>query len=178
MGLDREFLEQLPARFDPPQTLLYLYDWRAAGYDRNYPDYAEIRPELMPFIERAHALGFRVMLHVNYFGVDPLHPLYKQFEPYQVRSPWGDHAKEWWVWPPEKPDIRFAYINPACQAWRDVLHAGHGGALQAHVSRCAAPRPDALHLQRPQRADRRHVDAGRQPGPARSSCAPRCRMWP
>lgn len=139
MGLSREFLEQLPARFDPPQTLLYLYDWRAAGYDRNYPDYAELKPELMPFIERAHALGFRVMLHVNYFGVDPLHPLYKQFEPYQVRSPWGTHEKEWWVWPPEKPDIRFAYINPACKAWRDTF-------TQAMVALCKQTSADALHL--------------------------------
>jgi hypothetical protein len=139
MGLNREFLEQLPARFDPPQTLLYLYDWRAAGYDRNYPDYTEIRPELMPFIERAHALRFRVMLHVNYFGVDPLHPLYKQFEPYHVRSPWGEHAKEWWVWPPEEPDIRFAYINPACQAWRTYF-------TQAMVELCEQTSADALHL--------------------------------
>ena len=29
---------------------------------------------LLPFMRRAHELGFRVMLHVNYFGVDPLHP--------------------------------------------------------------------------------------------------------
>ena len=63
------------------------------------------------------------MLHVNYFGVDPLHALYKRFEPYQVRDAWGTHEKQWWVWPPEKPDIRFAYINPACKAWRECFVA-------------------------------------------------------
>ena len=28
----------------------------------------------------AHALGFRVMPHVNYFGCDPENPLYEQFK--------------------------------------------------------------------------------------------------
>ncbi|MHB8864315.1 MAG: DUF6259 domain-containing protein [Pirellulaceae bacterium] len=139
MGLDTHLLELLPTRFDPPQTLLYLYDWREAGYDRNYPDYSHIKPQVLPFMQRARELGFRVMLHVNYFGVDPLHPLYPQFEPYQVRSPWGEHAKEWWVWPPEKPDIRFAYINPACRAWRDLF-------TEAMVQLCEQTGADALHL--------------------------------
>ena len=130
---------QLPTRFDPPQTLLYLYDWREDGYDRNYPDYSHLRPQAQPFIQRAHELGFRVMLHVNYFGVDPLNPLYQQFEAYQVRSPWGKHDKEWWVWPPEKPDIRFAYINPACKAWRDLF-------THAMVQLCSQTAADALHL--------------------------------
>lgn len=139
MGLDQELLDTLPQRFDPPQTLLYLYDWRAAGYDRDYPDYERMRPQLLPFIRRARELGFRVMLHVNYFGIDPLHPLYAQFEPYHVRSPWGTHAKQWWVWPPEDPDIRFAYINPASQAWRDLF-------VRLMTELCEATGIDALHL--------------------------------
>jgi hypothetical protein len=139
MGLDTNVLETLPTRFDPHQTLLYLYDWREPGYDRNYPDYTQMRPGLMPFMQRARELGFRAMLHVNYFGVDPLNPAYKQFEPFQVRSPWGQHDKEWWVWPPEDPDIRFAYINPACQAWRDFFTA-------AMVQLCQNTGADALHL--------------------------------
>ena len=139
MGLDASMLEALPTRFDPGQTLLYLCDWREPGYDRNYPDYTHMRPALMPFLARAHALGFRAMLHVNYFGVDPLHPAYKQFESYQVRSPWGQHDKEWWVWPPQDPDIRFAYINPACRAWRDYFTA-------AMVQLCQTTGADALHL--------------------------------
>jgi len=139
MGLDTQILEALPARFDPSQTLLYLFDWREAGYDRNYPDYVQIRPALRPFLQRARELGFRAMLHVNYFGVDPLHPAYQQFEPYQARSPWGKHDKEWWVWPPDDPDIRFAYINPACRAWRDYFTA-------AMVQLCQETGVDALHL--------------------------------
>ncbi len=139
MPTDRRTLELLPAEFDPEQTLLYLYDWRQPGYDRNYPDYEHIRPTLMPFVQRAHELKFRVMLHVNYFGVDPLHPLYEQFEQHHVRSPWGKHEKEWWVWPPEDPDIRFAYINPASRAWRDLF-------TSSMVRLCQDTGIDALHL--------------------------------
>ena len=139
MPLDDRLLDKLPEYFDPQQTLLYLYDWRLPGYDRNYPDYEQMRPQLIPLMRRARESGFRVMLHVNYFGLDPLHPLYKQFERYQVRSPWGDHEKQWWVWPPENPDIRFAYINPACQAWRDLF-------TTAMVRLCQQTGADALHL--------------------------------
>ncbi len=138
-GLDLAILERLSTQFDPAQTMLYVYDWRAAGYDRDYPDYARMRPELLPYIARAHALGFRVMLHVNYFGVDPLHPAYAQFERYQVRSPWGAHDKEWWIWSLAEPEIRFAYINPACRAWRDFF-------TQAMVDLCRQTGADALHL--------------------------------
>ncbi len=139
MPTDIRTLEPLARQFDPEQTLIYLYDWRQPGYDRDYPDYEKIRPDLIPFVERAHQLKFRVMLHVNYFGVDPRHPLYAQFEPYQVRSPWGQHEKEWWVWPIDKPDIRFAYINPACSAWRDLF-------TRLMVRLCQQTGTDALHL--------------------------------
>jgi hypothetical protein len=139
MGLDPEILEALAKRLDPQQTLLYLPDWRTAGYDRGYPDYDSPVPQLAPFLRRAHQLGFRAMLHVNYFGVDPLHALYKRFESYQVRDAWGTHEKQWWVWPPEKPDIRFAYINPACKAWRE-----HFVAAMVRLRR--RTEIDALHL--------------------------------
>ncbi len=139
MGLELPVLEALPRRLDPQQTLLYLPEWRTAGYDRNYPDYDQPVPQLEPFVRRAHELGFRVMLHVNYFGVDPLHPLYPQFEPFQVLDPWDKHEPQWWVWPPEEPDIRFAYINPACRAWRDCF-------VKAMVKLCNRTGTDSLHL--------------------------------
>ncbi len=119
MGSNLETLDALPDRFDPKQTILYIPSWRSAGYDRDYPVYGEPFDTLRPFVDRAHQLGFRIMLHVNYFGVDPLNAAYKRFEPYQVRSPWGEHEKQWWLWTRATPEIRFAYINPACEAWRD-----------------------------------------------------------
>ncbi|MFO7976794.1 MAG: DUF6259 domain-containing protein [Candidatus Hydrogenedentota bacterium] len=139
MGLDLGVLENLGKTLDPTQTIVYVPSWRAQGYDRDYPDYDEVIEGVHPFIERAHALGFKVMLHVNYFGVDPLNPLYEQFEPYQVRSPWDDHKKQWWSWTRAEPDIRFAYINPACEAWRNLF-------VDRMARLCADYNVDALHL--------------------------------
>ena len=138
-GMSLEVLEELPKRFDPAQTILYVPDWREAGYDRDYPVYDQVRPALRPFLERAHELGFRVMLHVNYFGVDPLNPLYERFEPHQIRDPWGGHDKKWWLWTRATPEIRFAYINPALKSWREIFVA-------AMVKLCREHRVDALHL--------------------------------
>ena len=139
MPLTLDLLEALPRRFDPPQTLLYVPSWRTAGYDRNYPEYDRVLPELEPFLKRSRELGFRVMLHVNYFGVDPLHPLYAKFERYQVRSPWGKHEREWWLWERATPTIRFAYINPAAKAWRELF-------VSRMVELCRRWPVDALHL--------------------------------
>ncbi|HQM47843.1 MAG TPA: DUF6259 domain-containing protein [Candidatus Hydrogenedentes bacterium] len=138
-GLDLEGLENLGKNLDPAQTIVYVPGWRSQGYDRDYPDYDEVIDGVRPFIEHAHALGFRVMLHVNYFGVDPLNALYPQFEPYHVRSPWGKHEKEWWLWTRAKPEIKFAYINPACKAWRDLF-------VERMSRLCAEYAVDALHL--------------------------------
>jgi hypothetical protein len=139
LGLDTALLEALPSRLIPEQTILYVPSWRAPGYDRDYPNYHDPIPALLPFVQRAHALGFRVMLHVNYFGVDPLHPAYEQFEPYHVRDPWNDHEKQWWLWTRAEPEIRFAYINPAAKAWRDYF-------TDAMVQLCRDIPVDALHL--------------------------------
>ncbi len=139
MGLDRAVLDALPEWFDPRQTILYIPSWRSAGYDRDYPVYDRPYEKLRPFVEHAHKLGFRVMLHVNYFGVDPLNAAYKKFEPFQVRNPWGKHEKQWWLWTRATPEIRFAYINPACKAWRDHF-------TEAMVKLCQDYDIDSLHL--------------------------------
>jgi len=138
-GMSLPLLDELARHFDPPQTLLYVPSWRAAGYDRDYPDYAAPLPELGPFLDRAHALGFRVMLHVNYFGVDPLNPLYREFRRHHVRSPWGAHDPEWWTWDRCDPPIKFAYINPASAAWRRHF-------VGAMTDLCRRFPVDALHL--------------------------------
>ena len=139
MGMDADVLEALSKRLDPNETIVYVPGWRRAGYDRDYPAYDEPLDQLKPFVALAHQLGFRVMLHVNYFGVDPLNPLYEKFEPYQVRDPWGQHEKQWWLWTRAEPEIRFAYINPALKAWRD-----HFTGAMARL--CRDYEIDALHL--------------------------------
>lgn len=139
MGMDSQVIEALSKRLDPKQTLLYIPGWRKPGYDRDYPNYADVVPEWEPFVRRAHELGYRVMPHVNYFGVDPLNPLYEQFEPFQVRSPWGTHDKLWWLWERADPIIKFAYINPAHKPWRDLFVA-------RMMELCERYQVDALHL--------------------------------
>lgn len=136
-GQDRQLLQDLAARVDPRQTLLYIPGWRRHGYDRMYPDYTA-NDDFAAFVTDAHALGFRVMPHVNYFGCDPNSPEYAQFEPYQVRNP-DTHEKEWWLWERADPVIKFAYINPAHKPWRDLFVA----RMKELVDRYQV---DALHL--------------------------------
>lgn len=138
-GMSIPLIEELSGRLDPKQTLLYIPDWRSAGYDRNYPDYTSPRDGFGPFLHRAHELGFRVMPHVNYFGVDPLNAEYEAFRPFHVRSPWGDHDHEWWDWDRANPPIKFAYINPASAKWRKRF-------VGAMVELCRRYPIDALHL--------------------------------
>lgn len=119
LPVDETLLDPLAERCDPAQTLLYLPDWRTFGYDRNYPEYTA-RPEVKPFIDHAHRLGFRVMPHANYFGLDPLHPLYAKYEQYQLRDR-DTGEKLWWDWTRADPPIKFAYIHPGCAEWRKEL---------------------------------------------------------
>ncbi|HEO70062.1 MAG TPA: hypothetical protein ENN80_02290, partial [Candidatus Hydrogenedentes bacterium] len=138
-GVDEALVTALTKRIEPAGTLLYIPSWRAAGYDRDYPSYDEPVEGLRNFIAHAHGLGYRVMLHVNYFGCDPLNPLYEHFEPYQLRSPWGDHEKQWWLWERATPVIRFAYINPAHKPWRELF-------IARMQTLCMDYAVDALHL--------------------------------
>jgi hypothetical protein len=77
------------------------------------------------------------MPHVNYFGCDPKNPVFAQFKAYQARDPFSKELL-WWEWPAEPP-IKFAYINPASRAWRELFVA----RLKEVVSRHHV---DAFHL--------------------------------
>ncbi|MFP4502671.1 MAG: DUF6259 domain-containing protein [Candidatus Hydrogenedentota bacterium] len=138
LGVQPDLLPLLAERLDPAQTLLYVARWREAGYDRMYPDYTA-RADLDAFIDAAHDAGFKVMLHVNYFGCDPKHPAYEQFKQYQIRDAWNEHEPLWWTWERADPPIKFAYINPAAKAWRDYFVAQMTGLTERHAV-------DALHL--------------------------------
>jgi hypothetical protein len=122
-GPSRETLDMLAQRVDPRQTLVYVPDWRPDGYDRLYPNYEPV-PEFGPFVEHAHELGFRVMPHLNYFAVDPDHPLYEQFRAHHVRDAWGNHDQQWFIWDDFSSPAnnrKLGYINPALKAWRELL---------------------------------------------------------
>ncbi len=116
---DPVILAKLAKVVDPKQTLLYAPGWRKNEYDRMYPDY-EAAPEFPRFLAEAHRLGFRVMVHVNYFGCDPKHPLYAQFRDHQMRDPVSGDLL-WWDWVMADPPIKFAYISPAYAPWRKLF---------------------------------------------------------
>jgi len=136
MGLDLKLLSELAGHCDPARTLLYIPGWRRDGYDRNYPDYTAVT-NFDSFITKAHRLGFRVMAHVNYFGCHPENPVYEQVKHAHMRDPFTEKLL-WWEWP-ANPPIKFAYINPASRAWRELFVERMQEVVRLH-------KVDALHL--------------------------------
>jgi hypothetical protein len=137
-GTNKVILEELIKYVDPNQTLLYIAYWLKDGYDRNFPDYTADE-YLDDFVKQAHELGFRVMLHVNYFGCDPLNPLYEKFKQYQLLDPFN-HQLQWWKWDSGPgPSTKFAYINPASKEWRNFF-------VNRMTEVCKKYNIDALHL--------------------------------
>lgn len=130
-------LQALAKRLNPRQTLLYVPDWRRDGYDRNYPDYTP-REGFAERMKQARRLGFRIMLHVNYFGCTPENPEYENLKRYHFRDPFSKQLM-YWDWQRADPPIKFAYINPAAKAWRRLF-------VQRMVELCRQLKPDALHL--------------------------------
>jgi hypothetical protein len=138
ISMDTGTLDALvDAGVDPQQTLLYVSNWRTNHYDVNYPDYTPSEA-LAPFIRKAHELGFRVMLHVNYFGCDPKMPEYESFKGLQIRHKYSGELL-WWEWPRGEFPIKFAYINPASSKWRRLF-------ISKMVDLIKATGADALHL--------------------------------
>lgn len=134
---DTSKLQTLAKRLNPRQTLIYVPDWRRDGYDRNYPDYTP-RDGFAERMEQARRLGFRIMLHVNYFGCAPEHPDYAQLKRYHIRDPFSKELM-YWDWQRADPPIKFAYINPAAKAWRRLF-------IARMVQLYRQLKPDALHL--------------------------------
>lgn len=119
MGNEKDLLEPLAQRVNSSATLLYLPHWRHYEYDRYYPNYTATAG-FAEFVAEAHRLGFRVMVHVNYFGVSPDHPLYQELEEHHMRNPYTGEPY-WWEWTSADPPIYIAYINPASARWREIL---------------------------------------------------------
>lgn len=117
--LEVEMLDRLAEQVDPTKTLLYLVGWRKYGHDVNYPDYTA-KEGFRDFVEHAHQHGFRVMPHVNLVGVSPYHPLYAEFQQFQMRNTWsGDRIG--WLWGDIDNPGRHAWINLASSNFRNLL---------------------------------------------------------
>lgn len=131
-------LDALAAVVNPAQTLLYLVAWRTNRYDVGYPDY-NWDPSVPAFIDHAHALGFHIMLHTDSIGVSSSSPDFAAVQQYQIKDPFT-LAPQGWLWnQPASTPNRFAFINPAAAAYRQLFLARITPAVQTLE-------PDAIHL--------------------------------
>jgi hypothetical protein len=73
----------------PADTIFYLPGWQGP-YDALYPTYWPF-PDLggeegfRRMVDAMHESGYRVMIHVNGWGIDPYHPDIDQLEKYILR---------------------------------------------------------------------------------------------
>ena len=117
---DVRLLEAVAKIHRPEKTLIHLSNWRTSKYDVDYPDYIP-SDDAKAFMEKANALGFKVMPHFNYFACYLKHPIFQQVRDWQIRSVAGN-TPEGWYWPPDTYDYtRMAYIHPGLGLWRRTL---------------------------------------------------------
>ena len=119
-GVDPDILPILNQYVDSQKTLIHTHGWRTVNQDENLPDYTLVEENFGDFMQKSHQYGFKVMAHVNMIGVSVNHPLYKEFEQYQVRNP-NTGEKMGWLWEDLSDPNRHASINPASQSFRTVM---------------------------------------------------------
>ena len=148
-----ERVEAFAQRHPPERTLLYLPGFAEEGIDSRIPDYepgAQLggRDGFRRLVDRAHALGVRVMIHTNVLGMTYTHPRFPEFERHQVTDPfgrpqgWGNDLDGDWL-----PEPYFAYINPGADAWGELMERGARRPDRGLRPRRRLPRPDAPRLQ-------------------------------
>lgn len=111
------------AKLNPPdETLIHLDHWRTSPYDVNYPAY-EPTPATRAYLEKARAMGFKVIPHFNYFTCCKGHPLYAAIQDWHVRDLVRNEPQGWFLpRDDEKGDFyRLAYIHPGLARWRREL---------------------------------------------------------
>lgn len=134
VGARPELLDALAKLHPPRKTLIHLSDWRTSKYDVDYPDYNPT-PEARAFMQKANAMGFRVMPHFNFFACYNEHPVFRQVRDWQIRNAWRNEP-EGWYWPPETHDYtRMGYIHPGLSLWRRLLI----DAVRGACAQLAAP---------------------------------------
>lgn len=104
----------------PPDTLLYFWGFHAP-FDTRYPEYWPAEElggvdGLHRLADTAHAHGYRLMPHCNWWGLDSRLPAYNVFADQQVRNARGERAG--WREPGEPP---IEYIRPTHAPWRRYI---------------------------------------------------------
>ena len=131
-----ERIEAFAELHPPAQTLLYLPGYAEGGVDSRIPDYGPSEPlggdaGFRRLVDRAHALGYRVMIHSNILGMTYTHPRYPDFARHQVvdafgqRLGWGNDMDGDWL-----PEPFFAYINPGADAWGELMEETLGRLIR------------------------------------------------
>ena len=121
--MEAGILGNLSQLVDPEKTLLYVTDWRESGWALNYPDYTPVTSfaNFGYFVKEAHRYGFRVMPHVNVVAVSLAHPLYAEFEKYQMHDPRTGEKMGTRLSDEYPLHRRYAWINPASSEFRKLL---------------------------------------------------------
>jgi hypothetical protein len=137
-------LHELAAVFPPERTLVKLlgYEGRVDYYLPDNLPGAELggHEGFARFMSTAHRLGFKVLLHLNVWGMAFDHPLYPQMRAHQIYdntgwpAQWGvDYDKD------ETLEATFAYISPDTPEFREVLIECVRRLVDTYA-------PDALHM--------------------------------
>ncbi|MBM3501259.1 MAG: hypothetical protein FJX74_21620, partial [Armatimonadetes bacterium] len=93
----RATLRKLMEWVTPAKCLLYVPNWRRDVYDINYPDYAGYKG-FADLVAYARELGYRVMPHTCYYGVNLENPDYEALKPYHMRDAVSGELHTY-VWP-------------------------------------------------------------------------------
>jgi hypothetical protein len=108
-------LDSLGKTMEAKRTLLFVPGWRKDGYDPNEADYVP-REGIKAFVEKAHELGFHVMLPIEPPGCDSRSGDYERVRKAIVKD--AVTGKQ------TTADSRsFASYNPAYKPFRDLLVA-------------------------------------------------------
>lgn len=131
-----ERIEQWSKLHNPNETLLYLPGYAQNGVDSNAPNYHPSQQcggeaKFKKLIDKAHELGYKVMIHTNVLAMTFGHPKYKEFEKFSVYDPWGrqltwglDLDGDW------LPEPYFAYMNPGYTEWGDYMSEVLGNLIK------------------------------------------------
>jgi len=126
-------------------VLIHHSAWRADPYDVNYPEYTAGESG-KAFIDKALALGFRVMPHFNFFAIDPNHPAFARLTDFVARQ-FGSKRLMAWRWkdgqcpaPPQgfgmltnlRDEKLMYYLHTGASAWRRLLAERIMAAVERH----------------------------------------------
>jgi len=116
-----QLLDSLAKVHPPEETLIHLDQWRTSPYDVKYPEYVPTQ-QALEYVEKANAMGFKVMPHFNYFSCCKTHPLYKDVQPWHVRDV-VDNKPQGWFLPMAGTNsfYQMAYIHSGLAKWRREL---------------------------------------------------------